>query len=154
MTMLTGPAGATSRPDTSVNNAGVLRRWVDSLNRGAPVLADTFSPDCIVRFVGTPELHGPQQVAQFVTAVIGGFPDLRFTIEDQVAAGDVVVTRWSAEATHAGDFMGLLPTGRRVTFTGIAYDRFEAGKIVERWEHFDRLGLLEQIGAVLVSDQA
>jgi steroid delta-isomerase-like uncharacterized protein len=74
------------------------------------------------------------------------FPDMRLTVEDQVAEGDKVVTRWSAEMTHAGDFAGVAPTGRRITITGITIDRFEEGKIVEAWRSMDTLGLLRAIG--------
>jgi steroid delta-isomerase-like uncharacterized protein len=77
-----------------------------------------------------------------------GFPDMRLTIEDQVAEGDKVVTRWRGEMTHAGALGSAAPTGRRVTITGITIDRFEDGKIVEAWRSMDTLGLLRGIGAL------
>ena len=77
-----------------------------------------------------------------------GFPDGRLTIEDQVAEGDVVVTRWSGRATHTGEFMGIAPTGKQVAVDGITINRVADGKFVETWLQFDRLGLLQQLGAV------
>lgn len=76
------------------------------------------------------------------------FADMRLTVEDQVAEGDKVVTRWRGQMTHAGHLAGAAPTGRRVTVTGITIDRFEDGKIVEAWRSMDTLGLLQGIGAL------
>jgi predicted ester cyclase len=76
------------------------------------------------------------------------FPDMQLTVEDQVAEGDKVVTRWPAEMTHAGNLAGAAPTGRRITSTGITIDRFDDGKIVEAWRSMDTLGLLRGIGAL------
>src|SRR6516164_7006669 len=69
------------------------------------------------------------------------FPDMRLTVEDQVAEGEKVVTRWRGEMTHAGELAGAAPTGRRITITAITIDRFENVKIVEAWRSMDTLGL-------------
>jgi predicted ester cyclase len=76
------------------------------------------------------------------------FPDMRLTVEDQVAERDKVATRWRGEMTHTGDLAGAAATGRQVTMTGITIDRFENGRIVEAWRNMDTLGLLRGIGAV------
>jgi predicted ester cyclase len=76
------------------------------------------------------------------------FPDMRLSVEDQVAEGDKVVTRWSAEMTHLGELGGAAPTGNRVTISGITIDRFEDGKVVEAWRSMDMLGALRGIGAL------
>jgi predicted ester cyclase len=76
------------------------------------------------------------------------FPDMRLEVEDQIAEGDRVVTRWRGEMTHAGELGGAAPTGRRVTISGITIDRFEDGRIVEAWRSMDTLGLLQGIGAL------
>jgi predicted ester cyclase len=76
------------------------------------------------------------------------FPDIQLTVEDQVAEGDKVVTRWRGEMTHTGKLMGAAPTGQRVTITGITIDRFEDGKVVEAWRSMDMLGLLQGIGTL------
>jgi steroid delta-isomerase-like uncharacterized protein len=75
------------------------------------------------------------------------FPDMRLVVEDQVAEGDKVVTRWRGEMTHLGELGGAAPTGNRVTISGITIDRFEDGKIVEAWRSMDMLGVLRGIGA-------
>jgi predicted ester cyclase len=76
------------------------------------------------------------------------FPNIHVTIEDQIAEGDKVVTRWTGHGTHQGELMGIPPTNKAVTVTGIAIDRIVAGKIVEHWENFDQLGMLVQLGVV------
>lgn len=76
------------------------------------------------------------------------FPDVRFTIEDQVAEGDKVVTRWTARGTHEGELMGFAATGTQSELTGIGIDRFEDGKIVEVWGNWDTLAMMQNIGAI------
>ncbi|MER7955504.1 ester cyclase [Streptomyces sp. NPDC096030] len=84
----------------------------------------------------------------------GGF-DFDFTINDQIAEGDRVCTRWTWVATHKGDFMGLMPTTPRtkVSMTGTTIHQFRKdGKIAEGWWQYDLLGLMEQLGAVDASE--
>jgi predicted ester cyclase len=76
----------------------------------------------------------------------GLFPDMRITVEDQLAEGDRVATRWTAEMTHGRP--GADGARRRVTITGVTIDRFQDGRIVEAWRSMDMLGLLEAIGAL------
>lgn len=76
------------------------------------------------------------------------FPDLRVTIEDQIADDDRVVTRWSAKGTHQGELMGMPATGKETTVTGITIDRIVDGRIAESWTNWDTLGMLQQLGVV------
>ena len=76
------------------------------------------------------------------------FADVHDQVQDQFAEGEKVVTRFAGGGVHRGVFMGVAPTGKTVTWTGISIDRFEAGKIVERWTEINVLGVLQQIGAV------
>jgi predicted ester cyclase len=77
-----------------------------------------------------------------------GFPDVVSTIEDLIAEGDMVAARWTARATHLGEYAGIPPTGREVEFTGISVYRIEGGRISESWTEEDELGLMRQIDAV------
>jgi predicted ester cyclase len=83
-------------------------------------------------------------VAMYRTA----FPDISFTIEEQIAEGDMVATRWTGTGTNEGELMGMSPTGKHSVVTGIGIDRIENGKIVESWGNWDTLGMLQQIGAI------
>lgn len=91
---------------------------------------------------------GPEGFKQFASVYFAAFPDLRITIEDMVAEGDKVVTRWTTQATHKGNLMGIPPTGKQVIITGITINQIAGGKAVETWTNFDMLGLLQQIGAI------
>ena len=84
----------------------------------------------------------------------GALPDLLMTVEDLIAEGDKVVTRWTARGTHQGELMGIPPSGNRVEVTGISVDRIEGGKFVEGWANYDALGMMQQIGAVPTAEQA
>jgi steroid delta-isomerase-like uncharacterized protein len=76
-------------------------------------------------------------------------PDLTYTVEDQVAEGDEVVTRWRASGTHQGEFFGVGGTGNRIEMSGIQIDRFdESGKVIEEWPEYDLLGAMRQMGAI------
>jgi predicted ester cyclase len=82
-------------------------------------------------------------------------PDLTYTVEDQVAEGDKVLTRYTARGTHQGEFFVVAGTGNRIEMTGIQIDRFgEGGKMVEEWPEYDLLGAMRQIGAIPESGQA
>ncbi|WP_329335724.1 ester cyclase [Streptomyces sp. NBC_00663] len=75
--------------------------------------------------------------------------DFDFTIDDQLAQGDRVCTRWTWHGTHTGDFMGVPATGKRVSMTGTTIHRCTAdGMIAEAWWQYDRLGLMGQLGAL------
>jgi steroid delta-isomerase-like uncharacterized protein len=75
--------------------------------------------------------------------------DFAFTVEDQIAQGDQVCTRWTWNGTHKGDFLGIPATGKQVTMTGVTIFRCqEDGKITEGWWQYDRLGLMTQLGVL------
>ncbi len=97
---------------------------------------------------GGMEFRGPEGFKQFVTMGITAFPDCHITIEDMIAEGDRVVDRFTFRGTHKGDFMGIAPTGKQVTFTGIVICRFAGGKEVEVWEVTDELGMMQQLGVI------
>jgi steroid delta-isomerase-like uncharacterized protein len=92
--------------------------------------------------------HGLEGMKRTIELNRRAFPDMRLVVEDQIAEGDKVVTRWRGEMTHLGALGGVEPTGNRVTISGITIDRFESGKIVEAWRSMDTLGLLRGIGAL------
>ena len=83
-----------------------------------------------------------------VRMFLAAFPDIHFTIEDQVAEADLVATRWTATGTHRGDLMGIPPKGKHVSGTGIVITRIRSGQAVESWVNYDMLGVLQQIGGV------
>ena len=87
----------------------------------------------------------------FASALLAAFPDLRVEVEDLVAEEEKLVTRYSVRGTHKGDLMGIPPTGKEVSISGTAIDRFENGQSVEHWEIIDQLNLMQQLGIVPTS---
>jgi len=85
---------------------------------------------------------------QFIVRTRAAFPDMHATIEDQIAEGDLVVTRWSVQGTHQGTFRGHSPTGKGMIVTGIIIERFVNGKAVEGWMEMDTLGQMQQLGVM------
>ena len=133
---------------TEDNKALERRVFEEVLNKGNLALVDElFSPDNVVH-TSTGPVHGSEGFKQFVNMYLSAFPDLQFTIEDMVAEGDKVVTRYTARGTHRGDLQGIPPTGKPATVTGIVISRYEGGKSVEGWLEFDALGMMQQLGVV------
>ena len=98
--------------------------------------------------------NGPEGSKQFVTAYRNAFPDVHFTIDDQIAEGDKVVTRWTAQGTHQGELAGLPATGKSSTVSGIVVDRLVNGKIAESWGIFDEFGMMQQLGVIPMPELA
>ena len=75
-------------------------------------------------------------------------PDMQVKLEDMVAEGDKIACRWTATGTHKGEFMGVPPTNKKITLTGIHIDRIAGGKVVETWNYTDMLGVMQQLGVI------
>ena len=96
----------------------------------------------------TEDAVGPEGTRQLIDTYRTGFPDLKVTIEEQIAERDLVATRWTARGTHRGPMLGIEPTGKEATVTGLTIDKIENGKIAESWNNWDTFGLLQQLGVV------
>ena len=90
--------------------------------------------------------RGPEELKKVVARMRAAFPDIRFTVEDEIAEGDRVVTRWTGQGTHQGEWRGIAATGKQVSFSGIAIRRIAGGRIAERWVNADYSALMRQIG--------
>ena len=139
-------------------NKTVSRRFFDEVwNKGnLTVLDEIIAKDHVNSGPGSiPGLPtGPEGTKQLVTVYRNAFPDVHFTIDEQIAEGDKVVTRWSAQGTHQGELAGLPATGKSSTVTGIAVDRIANGKITESWGIFDEFGMMQQLGAIPMPELA
>jgi predicted ester cyclase len=90
----------------------------------------------------------------FFTMFHTAFPDMRYTVENILAEGDMVAMHVTARGTHQGEFMGIAPTGSEVTWTETHIGRFENGKLAEHWGNSDDLGMMEQFGAIPETEQS
>ena len=138
----------------SQQNAMLARRIIEEVyNQGNLAIVDELVAGDFVIHSRSEDVHGPAGAKQLVAALRAAFPDLYITIEDQIADGDRVVTRWTARGTHTGEFQGIPPTGKPGKMTGIDIDRVADGKIVECWVNSDDLGLLQQLGVIPAAAQ-
>lgn len=124
------------------------RIWIEALNRGDVSAADSvFAPDCVVHITGVAEpLRGVGPWKELMSGFLRAFPDLHFTIEDQMVQGDRVAFRWHATGTHTGPLGAAPPTGKPVKLDGLILDRVADGKVRERWEQWDQSLMLQQLG--------
>src|SRR5262245_22251623 len=133
----------------SEQNKARIRRGIEkAYSRGDLSVVDEVAARDMVIHASSQDIHGREGAKQFVTAIRTAFPDIRFTIEDQIAEGDMVVTRWTARGTHKGTFQNVPPTGREIHLEGTDIDRMTDGKVVECWAHIDELGLMQQLGVI------
>ncbi len=139
----------------SRENKTIVRQTIEDVwnRRNLDVVDERFASDYIGHTFA--EIHGPDGVKErFVSPLSRAFPNLRFTIDDEIAEGDRVVQRWTARGTHDGEFQGILPTGKDVTITGISLFRVANSKIVEGWTNADMMGLMQQLGASPIPEQS
>jgi predicted ester cyclase len=112
-----------------------------------------YASDYVLHEPASGEVRGLEAARQFAATCREAFPDLHSAVEDQVARGDKVVSRFSGSDTHLGETEDFGPaTGNRIEITGITIDRFADGRIVEEWTNYDALGLLQQIGLIPEAD--
>ncbi len=133
-------------------NKAVTRREIEEIfNQGGNLNAaeEIYAPNYVGHEPTFGDVHGVEGAKQFAASYRQAFPDLQTTIEEQVAEGDKVATRFRARGTHQGETEDFgPPTGNRVEVTGITIEQFAEGKIVEDWTNFDALGFMQQLGLV------
>ncbi|HEX8913448.1 MAG TPA: ester cyclase [Humisphaera sp.] len=129
-------------------NKETARRFIDAtLNDGDVEAAGRYMHEDVVEQVPFPgQGPGIEGVKTVIRAMRAGFPDLRFRVDEQVAEGDKVATRFEWTGTHRGEFLGVPPTGRPVRVWGVVIDRFEGGRIKDTRLIMDTLGMMAQLG--------
>jgi len=104
------------------------------------------TPDFVDHSALPGSASGPRGFADGVRLVLAAFPDAVSHIDDMVAEGDRVVTRWTMTGTHTGGGLGIPATGRTVQITGVTIARIAGGQIAEHWSYRDDLAMLRQLG--------
>jgi steroid delta-isomerase-like uncharacterized protein len=139
-------------PMTTVGNKEIVRRFVEEVQNHHDLEAiDRLVHPDFVDYSGIipAELgRGPDGLKQFFALMFDAFPDMNFTIEDQIAEGDEVVTRKTLRGSHKGDFFGIAPTAKTVEVNVIDIFKLADGKLRDHWGGFDRLSMLQQLGVI------
>jgi steroid delta-isomerase-like uncharacterized protein len=132
---------------TTEENKEIVRRYQEASNANDLDALDTLVAPNLISHNPTPGLPPGLEGGKMAhRATLAAFPDLHYHVEDLIAEGDKVVQRFTLHCTHRGVFMGLPPTGREITLTGVSIFRIENGKIVEHWAVQDGLALMVQLG--------
>ena len=128
-------------------NKAIALRASEIVNQKNPDLIEECYPPDFVWHGPDQDIRGYEQAKQLSSTFLAAFPDAQITDEDVIAEGEKVVRRYTTRGTHQGETeMFGPPTGREVELKGITIHRIEGGKIVEEWESFDNLSMLQQLG--------
>ena len=135
-----------------VRNKTLMRRFYEELwSRGnLEAIPELVAEDFVDHQAPAGQTYGREALAGLVLMWRTGFPDMRETVEDLISEGDKVAGRFLMRGTHRGEFMGIAPTGRSVTMSGIDIVRITEGKISEFWYAEQTLELMQQLGAAPV----
>jgi steroid delta-isomerase-like uncharacterized protein len=136
----------------AVNSKEISRRVFEEVwnNKKLNAVDELMEANYIHHDVQSPVPKGIDGYKQFVSYYLNAFPDLQFTIDDEIADEQTAVSRWTVTGTHQGDLPGIPRTGRRISVTGITIARVRNGKVIESWNNWDALGLMQQLGVVPV----
>jgi steroid delta-isomerase-like uncharacterized protein len=134
----------------SETNKALLRHWCEEgFNKNNMTIADeVYDADVVYYEPSAGQVIGLDPLKQFVITWRAAFPDSLLKIEEQVAEGDRIATRWTFTGTHKEEFRGLAPTGKPVKFTAMYFYRFAGGKVVEIHAMVNALTLFQQLGAI------
>ena len=136
----------------SEDNKVVVRRlFEDCFNCHNANVYPEFYADVVFRASLIGELRNHAHL-QFLLTLFSAFPDAHWTLNEQIAEGDKVVSRWTFAGTHIGTFLGIAPTGRYLINTGVSVQRLVDRKIVEEWAEWDTLGMMQQLGEIAAEE--
>jgi hypothetical protein len=135
------------------SNKATVRRFDDVVSTGdAEVISKTIDeliePDVLIHMPLPIQATGAQALKQVWAMLLRGLPDLHVAVEDVIAEGDKVVSRNTVTGTHQGEYRGLPPTGKSVTYNEIFIFRFAGGRIAEIWGVVDVFSQMQQLGVI------
>jgi len=135
------------------NYIQVLKQAQEKFNRGdlAGYLTTLYDSNAVLYFLPPGLPPGRDGARLYYNGFLAGFPDAQLHLDEIISDGDRLAIRFHLEMTHQGEFQGIPPTGKRVSFSGTTIMRFTDGKVIERWSESDFLGVLQQLGVVPAS---
>jgi steroid delta-isomerase-like uncharacterized protein len=135
-------------------NKATLTRLVEFINTGNTAIADEIvAPDYLERDPFPGQQPGREGLKEVILMIRAAFPDLEWRVDEMVAEGDTVASRFTWRGTHRGPFLGVPPTGRPIAVTGMVFDRVVGGRLVESQILMNTLGILAQLGAIELPGQ-
>jgi steroid delta-isomerase-like uncharacterized protein len=138
---------ATNKDHALHHNKEIIHRYFEEwANRGDTTAADELIATNLTLRNPPAVLHSLDEYKKGMAGFHTAFPDLRFTIEDEITEGDKIAARWTMRGTHLGEYQGRPPTGKTITVTGVSVFRIADGKIQEIHVNMDRLSMMDQLG--------
>ncbi|HSP76021.1 MAG TPA: ester cyclase [Cryobacterium sp.] len=136
------------------NKALLRRAWDEVYGQGRLDSIEEFIADDVIAHEPDADVRGVEEFKRYLATFLAAFPDTSVTIEDVVAEGDKVVSRYTVRGTHTGssDEYGP-PTGRPMVMEGITVYRFSGGKLAEMWDRYDTLAVMQQLGLMSEAEQ-
>ena len=140
-------------------NKALVKRWFEEVDKGDIesifALVDQIFPDDYISHGADYEMHGPKDLKEHITSSQNSFSDMQHIIGNNFAEENMVATQCTFRATHKGEYMGIPPTGKQITFPVLYIHRIEDGKIKEAWIDYDSLlSLAMQLGMELKPKKA
>ena len=131
-------------------NKSVIRLFVEEVqNKKDWAVYDELNDPEFVNHSAPPGIPSDREGGKiYLGAFLNAFPDSHFTIDDMIAEGDQVVTKKTFTGTHTAEFVGIPPTGKRVTLQFVDIMRVRDGRIVEHWLSMDQLSFMQQLGVI------
>jgi predicted ester cyclase len=135
---------------SSEQNKAIVRRLLEEPWKGDLRVIDELVDRKYVGYdPSIPEpLRGPEGFKENISTYRAAYSDARITVDDQIAEGDKVATRWTGRGKHDGDLMGVAPTGKQVKVSGLTLSRLANGKVIEEYTNWDTFGMMQQVGVV------
>lgn len=141
-----------SRTTSEEQNEALIREVLELINdRDLDAAFELYAPDYIYHGPGGQELRGRDGIRGLWAVFLAAFPDLHSTVDDVIAEGDKLVLRWTIQGTHTGEFLGIPASNNQISLSVTEIFRIADGQLVEAWDQYDRLGLMEQIGGIPAS---
>jgi predicted ester cyclase len=138
------------RSMSSEQNKAIVRRLLEEPWTGDLRVIDELIDSKYVGYdPALPEpLRGPDGFKENISTYRTAYSDARITVDDQIAEGDKVATRWTGRGKHDGDLMGIGPTGKQVTVSGLTLSRLANGKVIEEYTNWDTFGMMQQLDVI------
>jgi predicted ester cyclase len=135
------------------SNKATVSRFEDALNTGdveviSKAIDELVEPDVLIHMPLPVPATGAQALKQVWAMLLRGLPDLHVAFEDVIAEGDKVVSRNTVTGTHQGEYRGLPPTGKSITYDEIFIFSFAGGLVVEMWGVVDVFSQMKQLGVI------
>ena len=145
-----------AQAEVEEQNKKIVRRFAEEEDKGnvLDIIDEIVAPDVIYHYPNNDEVIGYETIKQNYAQLHKAFPDIKHTIEFQIAEDDLVTTYYTWRGTQKGEWVGIEPTGRKITLTILEVCRFKDGKIVETWVEFEFLGFMQQLGMELKPQEA